>query len=97
MEPGTADIKEGFSRVYSCFIQEGLVPSLSSSAEAILLDCKQQLAHLHPNGLLMLSIFQRLYKVYVGIHPNVAMFFHYLYPHVESPELVTGRVTFFRV
>jgi flagellar biosynthesis protein FliR len=32
------------------------------------------LAHLHPNALLTLAIFQYLCEMFVGVHPSVALF-----------------------
>ena len=80
-------------RFFVCFLLAGLVLPLSAFLVAVLADYGLLLAHLHPNAVLLLAIFQYLCETFVGIHPNVALFRHYYYPRVEG-EALSGSITF---
>ena len=69
-------------RVFTCFLVAGLVPPMSAFSVAVLAEYGLLLAHLHPNAILTLAMFQYLCECFVGIDPHVALFRHYYYPRV---------------
>jgi len=80
-------------RVFVCFLLAGLEPPMSAFLVAVLAEYGILLAHLPPNAVLTLAIFQHLCECFVGIHPSVALFRHYYYPRVEAGHM-SGGVTF---
>ena len=80
-------------RVFYCFLCAGLVPPMSTFLHAVLTEYGLLLAQLHPNGLLVLAIFQFLCEFFVGVMPSVALFRHYFGLRVEG-KFMSGGVTF---
>ena len=81
-------------RVPLCFILAGFVPPMSAFFHVVMASYSLPLAQLHPNIVLGLSIFQYFCETFVGVHPSVALFRHYLYPRVETGDHVSGAVSF---
>ena len=83
------------ARIFSCFIVAGLVPPMSFFFHAVLAAYSLHVAHLHPNAVLLLAMFQHCCETFVGIYPSVALFRHYFRPRVEEGR-DSGSVTFKR-
>lgn len=49
---------------------------------------------LHPNSVLLLSIFAHLCEMFVGVMPSVALLRHYLYPRVTDANVLLGGLSF---
>ena len=81
-------------RVFACFLAAGMNPPLSPFLKAILASYHLQLAHLHPNAILALAIFQFLCEDFVGVMPSVPLFRHYFVPRIELGDAISGKVTF---
>ena len=81
-------------RVFSCFLVAGINPPLSPFLRAILVSYGLQLAHLHPNAVMALAIFQFLCEGFVGVMPSVLLFRHYFVPRIELGDAISGGVTF---
>jgi hypothetical protein len=62
------------ARIFSCFVVAGLVPPMFLFFHDVLAAYGLHLAHLHPNAVVMLAIFQHLYEAFVGVYPSVALF-----------------------
>jgi hypothetical protein len=52
------------------------------------------LAHLHPNALLMLAIFQYLCEAFMGVHPSVALFRVFLEARLDASGAISGCLSF---
>jgi hypothetical protein len=72
----------------------GMVPPLSLFLHAVLSTYGVVLAHLHPNSLLVLVIFQHFCKVYVGVHPSVALFRGFYDAHLDASGAISGSLIF---
>ena len=83
------------AQVFSCFAAVGLVPPMSLFFHAILAAYGLHLAHLHPNAMVTLAIFQHFCEVFVGVFPSVALFRHYFRPRVEEGR-ISGAMTWTR-
>ena len=88
-------LESGDARIFSCFVVAGLVPPMSLFFHAVLAAYTLHVAHLHPNAVLLLAMFQHCCEAFVGIHPNVALFRHFFRPRVEAGR-VSGLVAFTR-
>ena len=53
-----------------------------------------QLLHLHPNSILILSIFAYLYEAYVGMHPSVDLFRSFYALRSSAQNECTGCISF---
>ena len=60
--------------VFVCFLKMGLVPPLSEFFVAVMETYGLHLTQLHPNALLMLSIFAHLCEGFIGVMPLVSLF-----------------------
>ena len=74
MKPASYGSKrgDGYYPIFLHSLFAGLVPPFSDFLEAILETYQIQLLHLHPNSILILSIFAYLCEAYIGIRPSVA-------------------------
>jgi hypothetical protein len=52
------------------------------------------LAHLHPNTLLTLAIFQYFCKVFVGVCPSIALFRIFFEAHLDVGGAISGCLSF---
>jgi hypothetical protein len=52
-----------------------MVPPMSLFLHAMLTTFGLVLAHVHPNSLLALEIFQYFYEAFVRVHPSVPLFY----------------------
>ena len=57
----------------------GLVPPFSSFFYAILRHYGLHALHLHPNSILLMSIFAFYCEAFVGVMPSIALFRHFFY------------------
>jgi hypothetical protein len=72
----------------------GLVPPFSAFFLKVLEFYQIQLLHLHPNSILILSIFAFLCEAYIGIRPSVALFRSFYALRNTAPTERTGCVSF---
>jgi hypothetical protein len=82
------------ARVFLCFFVEGMIPPMSLFLHAVLTAYGMVLAHLHPNSLLVLAIFQHLCEAYVRVHPSVALFRVFYDVHLDDSGAISGRLIF---
>jgi hypothetical protein len=73
-----------YARVFLCFFMAGMVPPMSLLLHVVLNTYRVVLAHLHPNTLLALAIFQHLCEAYVRVHPSVALFRVFYDTHLDD-------------
>jgi hypothetical protein len=82
------------TQVFFYFIVAGMVPPMSNFLHGVLTTYGMVLAHLHPNSLLAVTIFQHFCKVYVGVHHSVA-FFHVFYDaHLDASSAMSSSLIF---
>jgi hypothetical protein len=74
---------------------KGMVPPMSSFLKAVLEDFRISLAHLHPNGLHVLAVFQYTCETFAWVHPSVALFRQYFFAWLKNTDMLTGVVTFY--
>ena len=70
------------ARLFMCFVSAGLVPPASLFFLSVVASFGLHVAHLHPNALVTLAIFQHLCEGFVGIRASVALFRHYFRPQI---------------
>jgi hypothetical protein len=81
-------------RVFLCFLVAGMDPMTSLFLHAALSMYGVVLAHLHPNALLTLAIFQYLCEAFVGVHPSVVLFRVFLEVHLDASGAILGCLSF---
>ena len=74
MRPCGSRLAEGFYPIFLHTLYAGLVPPFCDFLLAILETSQIHLLHLHPNSILILSIFAYFCEAYIGIRPSVALF-----------------------
>jgi hypothetical protein len=67
---------------------------MSLFLHAVLSTYSVVLAHLHPNALLALAIFQNLYEAYVGVRPLMALFRVFFEARLDASGTISGCLTF---
>jgi hypothetical protein len=80
--------------VFFCFIVVGMVPPMSFFLHAMLTTYVVVLAHLHPNSLLMLAIFQHFCEAYVRVYPLVAPFRYFYSVHLDASGAFSSSLIF---
>ena len=88
-------LEPGDARIFACFVVAGLVPPMSLFFHAVLAAYGLHVAHIHPNTMVTLAMFQHCCEAFVGIRPSVVLFRHFFWPRVEERR-VSGSVTFTR-
>ena len=79
LQAGSAEPEAQGSTFYPFFMSSvvaGLVPPFSDFFYAVLRHYRLQALHLHPNSVLLLSIFAFYCEAYVGVMPSVALLRH---------------------
>ena len=64
----------------------GIVPPFSSFFYAILRHYRPHALHLHPNSIILLSIFALYCEAFMGVMPSVALFRHLFYLRISSGQ-----------
>jgi hypothetical protein len=82
------------ARVFLCFLVAGMVPPMSLFLHAALTTYSVVLAHLHPNALLTLAIFQYLCEAFVVVRPSVALFCIFFEAHLDAGGAISGCLSF---
>jgi hypothetical protein len=82
------------ARVFFCFMVAGMVPSMSLFLHVVLSTYSMVLAHLRPNALLALAIFQHLCEVYLGVRTLVALFRVFFETRLDASGAIFGCQTF---
>ena len=72
--PGSHQLRAGYYPIFLHTLFVGLVPPFSHFLMAILDRYQIQLLHLHPNSILILSIFTYFCEAYIGVWPSVDLF-----------------------
>ena len=95
MKPaGSSKLREGCYPIFLHTLSAGLVPPFSDFLDAILEAYQIQLLHLHPNSILILSIFAYLCEAYIGIRPSVELFRSFYALRSTALNECTGCVSF---
>ena len=76
-----------FFPFFSSSITAGLVPPFSDFFYEVLDHYGLQVLHLHPNPILLLSIFAYYCEAYLGVMPSVALLCHFLFLHVSEGHI----------
>ena len=87
LRAGSAEPEASKSTFYPFFMSSvvaGLVPPFSDFFYAILSHYKLQALHLHPNSVLLLSIFAFYCEAYVGVMPFAALLCHFLFLRINN-------------
>ena len=84
----------GFFPIFLHTLFAGLVPPYSPFLEAVLEFYQIHLLHLHPNAVLVLSIFAYLCEAYLGVQPSVALFRSFYALRNTAKAERTGCVSF---
>lgn len=79
--------------LFSSSIVVGLVPPFSDFFYEVLEHYGLQAFHLHPNSVLLLSIFSYYCEVYLGVMPSVALLRHFFFLRV-SEDHISGCANF---
>jgi hypothetical protein len=80
------------TRVFLCFIVTGVVPPISLFIHTMLNTFGLVLAHLHPNSLLALAIFQHFCEAFVGVHPSAPLFCYFYSAHLDTSGTISGSL-----
>jgi hypothetical protein len=80
--------------VFLCFLVAGMVPPMSRFLHATLSTYGMVLAHLHPNALLTLAIFQYLCEAFVGVRSLVVLFRVFFEAHLDASGAISGCLSF---
>ena len=91
---GSRKLGEGYYPIFLHTLFAGLVPPFSDFLEAILETYQIQLLHLHPNSILIFSIFAYLCEAYVGICPSMELFHSFYALRNTAPNEVARCVSF---
>jgi hypothetical protein len=78
------------ARVFFCFLVVGMVLPMSLFLHAVLSTYGMVLAHLHPNALLTMAIFQYLCEAFVGVRPLVALFRVFFEARLDAGGAISG-------
>ena len=76
-----------FFPFFSSSITVGLVPPFSDFFYEVLDHYGVLALHLHPNSVLLLSIFAYYCEVYLGVMPSVALLRHFFFLHVREGHI----------
>ena len=76
-----------FFPFFSSGVAVGLVPPLSDFFYEVLDNYGLQALHLHPNSVLLLSIFAYYCEVYLGVMPSVALLRHFFFLRVSEGHI----------
>ena len=90
----TGRFPAGFFPIFLQTLLAGLVPPYSPFLEAVLEFYQIHLLHLHPNAILVLSIFAFLCEAYLGVKPSVALFRSFYALRNTAKTERTGCVSF---
>jgi hypothetical protein len=82
------------ARVFLCFLVAGMVPPMSLFLHAMQSTYSAVLAHLHPNALLTLAIFQYLCEAFVGVCPSVVLFRVFFEARLDAGGAISGCLSF---
>jgi hypothetical protein len=80
--------------VFLCFLVAGMVSPMSLFLHATLSMYGVVLAHLHPNALLTLAIFQYLCEAFVGLRPSVALFRVFFEARLDASGAISYCLSF---
>jgi hypothetical protein len=82
------------ARFFLCFLVAGMVPPMLLFLHTMLSTYGVVLAHLHPNALLTLAIFQYLCEAFVGVRPLVALFHIFFEARLDTGGAISGCLSF---
>ena len=90
----TGRFPTGYYPIFLHTLFAGLVPPYSPFLEAVLEFYQVHLLHLHPNAILVLSIFAFLCEAYLGVKPSIALFRSFYALRNTAKKERTGCVSF---
>ena len=76
-----------FFPFFSSSVATGLVPPFSDFFYEVLYHYRLQALHLHPNSVLLLSIFAYYCEAYLGVMPSVALLRHFFFLRVSETHI----------
>ena len=76
-----------FFPFFSSIVAVGLVPPFSDFFYEVLDHYGLQALHLHPNSVLLLSIFAYYCEAYLGVMPSVALLHHFFFLRVSEGHI----------
>ena len=76
-----------FYPFFTSSIAAGLVPSFSDFFYEVLDHLGLQVLHLHPNSILLLSIFAYYCEAYLGVMPSMALLRHFFFLRVSEGHI----------
>ena len=82
-----------FFPFFTSSIAAGLVPPFSDFFYEVLGHYGLQALHLHPNSILLLSIFAFCYEAYLGVMPSVALLRHFFFLRINEGH-TSGHANF---
>jgi hypothetical protein len=82
------------ARVFFYFMVAGMVLLMSLFLHIVLSTYGVVLAHLHPNALLTLAIFQYLCEAFVGVRPSVNLFRVFFDARLDARGAMSGCLSF---
>ena len=94
IRPATDEPAQGDAVIFHDFCAAGLVPPFSEFFLAVLETYGLHMLHLHPNVVVLLSLFAYVCEAYVGVTPSIALFRHFFVPHMGRSRWVSGCVVF---
>ena len=92
--PATEESVEGDAVIFHDFCVAGLIPPFSEFFMAVLETYGLHMLHLHPNAVVILSLFAYACEAYIGVPPPIALFHHFFVPHMGRSRWVSGCITF---
>jgi hypothetical protein len=82
------------ARVFFWFLVAGMIPPMLLFLHAAISTYGVNLAHLHPNALLMLAIFHYFCEEFVGVRPSVALFRVFFEARLDTGGAISGCLSF---
>jgi hypothetical protein len=82
------------TRVFLYFLVAGMVLPMSLFLHTTLSTYGMVAAHLHPNALITLAIFQYLGEAFVGVRPSVALVRVFFKAHLYTGGAISGCLSF---
>lgn len=90
--PASAPVAPNQVRIFSCFLEAGLVPPFSDFFLQIMVEYRLLMMQLHPNAVTVMVVFAHFCENFLGVLPFVPLFWHFYIPRIENKN-ISGSVT----
>lgn len=90
VRPTMGDPAEDETPLFINFIMVGLVPPFLNFFYAVMESYALRLLQIHPNSILVLSIFAHLCEMFIEVMSHVALFRRFYYPRITEPKEFLG-------